>query len=162
MVRPMVHSTKHYVQVSIAQITAGAVLSTNLVKSVTVGAKNTPDEVEEGNSIKACYLEMWVRAAATTGSSGQLALYKVPGSGTNATAAEMAQIHDYDNKKNIIEFHQGLFNEQDVQAISVYRGWYKIPKSKQRFGLGDRLVLTIAPIAVDVHVCGFATYKEYS
>jgi len=43
------------------------------------------------------------------------------------------------------------------------RGWYKIPKTKQRFGLGDRLVLQIASQGTDaLDFCGFATYKEYT
>ena len=163
MVRPMVHSTKHYVQLSITPVLAGAKLDTVLVNSVTVGNKNVPNEVEEGNSVKAVFMEFWVRGSELSPGSGISLCYKNPGGGTPFTTTEIAQIHDAENKKNIFNFQQGLYNDNDADAIRVYGGWLKIPKSKQRFGLGDRLIFTLfAQGAIDLLICGFATFKEYS
>ncbi len=163
MVRPMVHSQKHYVQQSIATVTGSAKLDITLVDAVSVGNKNLVTEVEEGNSIKAIFLEMWIRGGEAAAGSGICALYKNPGGSTPFTTTELAAMGTAENKKNVLFFQQGLFNDQDADAISVARQWFKIPKSKQRFGLGDRLIFTVfAQGAIDLHVCGFTTYKEYS
>lgn len=163
MVRPMVHSTKHYVQNSIATIVGGAKLDIILAQSVAVANKNLVQEVEEGSSIKAVYVEMWVRGGEAAAGSGICALYKDPGGGIVFSTTELAAMGDAENKKNVLFFQQGLFNDQDADAISVVRGWFKIPKSKQRMGLGDRLIFTcFAQGAIDLHICGFATYKEYT
>ncbi len=162
MVRPMVHSTKHYVQQTIATVTADSVNTINIVESVAVPDKNQVFEVEEGSSIKAVYCEMWIRAGSATASSGQLIIYKKVGDATSANTTDMAALGNWDNKKNILYTTQGLFNDQDSDAIASIRMWIKIPKSKQRFGLGDKLQMTILATAVDLHICGFFTYKEYT
>ncbi len=159
----MVHSTKHYVQKSISTITGGAVDTQSLVVAVDVADKNLVNEVEEGNTVKACYLEFWLRTLDTASGSFVAALYKLPGTGVAFTAAQMAAISNAENKKNILWFGQGLVNDQDADATPILRSWYKIPKSKQRFGLGDQLVLTVlAQSLIDIAICGFVTYKEYS
>ncbi len=163
MVKPMVHSTKHYVQKSIATIVAGAIETMTLVHAVTVGTKDSASEVEEGNSVKACYIEMWLRSSEAAPGSFIAALYKQPGTGVAFTGAQMAAMNTAENKKNVLWFGQGLVNDQNADALAMLRGWYKIPKSKQRMGLGDQLVLSIfAQGAIDIVRCGFATYKEYS
>ncbi len=162
MVRPMVHSTKHYTQFSLATTVAGAVTNNVIVDSVTVGNKNLDKEVEEGSSVKAVYVEWWVRSGDTSPGSFVTAVYKVPGGGAAFTAAQMASLFTSDNKKNILFTSQALTNINTSQAINIARGWIKIPKSKQRMGLGDRIILTHFAQALDNITCGFATYKEYS
>jgi len=162
MVRPMVHSTKHYVQNSLNTIVAGAATNFVMIDAVNVVDKNTTNEVEEGSHVKAIYIEQWVRTGDTSPGSFIMAIYKVPGGGSTFSTGSMAAIGNVDNKKNILYFTQGLNNDQDADAITPYRGWLKIPKSKQRFGLGDRLVVTIFAQALDVINCGFSTYKEYT
>ncbi len=163
MVRPMVHSTKHYVQQSLNTITGSA--SSNIVIAVAtkIVNKNVTNEVEEGASIKACYVESWLRAAGASPGSVITVIAKQPGGGANFTTTELAALGDAENKKNILFTSQGLVNDNDANAIAVTRGWYKIPKSKQRFGLGDKLVMQIfAQGAIDLVHCGFETYKEYT
>ncbi len=163
MVRPMVHSTKHYVQFSVATAAAGTQDVLSIVKSVAVGAKNLPNEIEEGSSIKACFVELWLRSSEVSPGSFVFVLAKLPGGSSFFDTAGMAGMNDEPNKKNVLFMSQGLVNDQDADAVAVVRGWYKIPKSKQRFGLGDELVMQIfAQGAIDVIHCGFATYKEYS
>jgi len=56
-----------------------------------------------------------------------------------------------------------LVNDQDADATPILRQWVKIPKTKQRFGLKDKLVLQVfAQGALDLTACGFELYKEYS
>ncbi len=162
--RPVIHSEKHYVQFSIATVTASAATSFPIIESVAVDAKNTVSEVVEGAVIKAVYVEFWIRSAeADVGASGQAVLVKLGGDQATLTTVEMAALGDYTNKKNILYTTMGLYNDDQGNATAIIRGWVKIPKSKQRFGLGDSLELRVfAGGAIDLHVCGFATYKEYT
>ncbi len=162
MVKPMVHSTKHYTQFSLATVTAGAVANNVFVDAVAVGNKNLDKEVEEGSSVKAIYVEHWVRSGELSPGSYVYAIYKVPGGGSAFTAVQMASLFTADNKKNILFTSQALTNDSNADAINIVRGWVKIPKSKQRMGLGDRIIGSHFAQALDSNICGFATYKEYS
>ena len=163
MVRAMVHSIKHYIQTSIATIVAGAKLDITLVSAVDTADKTALNEVEEGNTVKACFNEYWIRSSEASPGSFIAVLYKLPGAGTKFSLAQLAALGSAENKKNILWSSQGLVNDQDADALGMMRGWYKIPKSKQRFGLGDELVLTVfAQGAIDLVICGLTTYKEYS
>ena len=158
----MVHSTKHYVQTSLTTVVGGTPLNVILVDAVAVKDKDAVFEVEEGSTVKAIYLEYWLRSASTTGSSGQAIISKQIADATNPTATEMAALGDWDNKKNIFYTTMGLFNDVDADAIVIYKGWLKIPKGKQRMGLSDRLTLSVFSPTIDQHICGFCTYKEYT
>ncbi len=163
MVRPVIHSVKHYVQQSINTVT----LSTNsnyiLVAAEQVSGVDTVNEVQEGALVKAVYVEAWLRAGDTANASFVLIVEKVLSGAAFPTTAQMAALGSYPNKKNVFFTAQALVNNQNSDAIPVLRQWIKIPKTKQRFGLKDKLVMTIfAQGAIDLHECGFATYKEYT
>ncbi len=158
----MVHSTKHYVQFGRFTIGTVAAVTTNIVTALQSTTANLENEVEEGNSIKACYIELWLLDAGAGGNDVTV-LVKNPQNATGPSFAQAATLFTFANKKNILFTHQGLVpNDGIAQPVNVMHGWYKIPKSKQRFGLGDRLDLIIANnSAQDLFACGFATYKEY-
>ncbi len=158
----MVHSTKHYVQPGLRSITAGVVEAHVIVESVAIADVITNAECAEGNSIKAIYVESWIRAAGASPGAYICAVAKVPGTGTTFSVAQMAALFDAENKKNILFTSQALVNDNDADAISIIRGWLKVPKSKQRMGLGDRWVLHTSAIGVDMTVCGLEIFKEYT
>ncbi len=162
MVRPMVHSTKHYVQQSIGTSVVGTPTNTNVVTSVAVLAKNSVEEVEEGTSVKAIYFEMWLRSAAASASSFVFIIMKRPSAIGNPTDANLAALGDFASKKDVFFTSQGLLNDVDSTAMSVIRGWVKIPKSKQRMGLGDKISWHLRAVGQSINFCGFQTYKEYS
>lgn len=163
MVRPMVHSTKHIVQTSITTDTLGTVNTTSLVNAVAVGAKTVPAEIEEGNSVKAIFIEYWIKSSSTNGlASGQWCVFKRVGDSTDPSTTDMAALDDWDNKKNILKMGMGLYNDSGADATPIIREWIKIPKSKQRMGLGDKIRISFFNPAVSTNRCGFATYKEYS
>ncbi len=157
----MVHSEKHIVQNSLATVIGGAVGTVDIIEAVAVVDKNSVHEVEEGSTIKAVYMEEWIRAGETTAGSGQAILYKTSADQGTVTAVEMAALNDFTNKKNILYTTQGLYNDQDADATLVGRQWFKIPKGKQRFGLGDKLKFSLFTPTIDLHFCGFFVYKEY-
>ncbi len=159
--RPVITSKKHYVQVSLSTVLAGQNLQTIIADSVATQDVNAGFEVTEGSIIKAVYVEMWVRAGDTAGGSTLVTLAKTVDK-ASISFADQINLHDYANKKNVLYHTQGITNDQDADATPFMRGWFKIPKSKQRFGFGDRLVLGIAAQALDNIVCGFFTYKEYT
>ncbi len=159
--RAQVHSHKHYVQVSLATVTAGTALDITIAAPDQSVNRTNPEEIDVGSIIKAVYVEMWVRTGDTAGGTSLVTLYKgVAGQGL--AFAEQAALHNYNQKKDVFYHTQGLINDQDADATPFMRGWFKIPKTKQRFGLGDTLRLSIAAQALDNQVCGFFTYKEYS
>ncbi len=162
MVRPMVHSVKHYVQQSIGTVTAGAIEDTNIAVSVEGTVANQVQEVAEGSTIKAIYVELWLRSAATSASSFTFIICKRPSNTGTPTVAEIAALGTWDNKKNVLYTSQGLLNDVDSTALSVHRGWIKIPKGKQRMGLGDILSWHLEAVGQSVNFCGFSTYKEYT
>ncbi len=162
MVRPVINSVKHLVQRSIETVLASAIVTTFLIVAKNVVDVNTSTEVVEGSIIKAVYVEWWLRAGDLAGGSYVFILYKGGSDMTAPTTTEMAALNDWDNKKNILFTSQALVNDQDADATPILRQWVKIPKGKQRFGLGDHLKISVfAQGAIDLHQCGVVIYKEY-
>jgi len=161
LVRPMVHSTKHYVQQSIGTSVPGTLTNTDVVVGVAVGNKNNVSECEEGSTVKAIYFEMWFRSAATAAASFTFIIAKRQDEAGAPSAAEMAALGDYTNKRNVLFTSQGLVNDVDADAMNVIRTWVKIPKGKQRIALGDHIFWTLSAIGQSINFCGFQTYKEY-
>ncbi len=162
MVRPMVHSEKHYRQNSLFALTAGTDTDLPIISAVAVADKTASNEIEEGSSVKAVYIEMWV-STNTDNTTGTFVIIveKIPAGANPPTVANMALLNDYANKKNILYTTQGLNNPKNGVAIPALKFWLKIPKGKQRFGLGDKLVMTIFSQTGTLQACGFQIYKEY-
>ncbi len=163
--RAPIVSRKHIFQISQSTVSQAAVSNTTLATAIE-GTRSQPQHIGEGSVVKACYVEFWVsQDSASVVGSYTVILYKNPGGGATINTGEMAALHDYDNKKNILFTGQGLLTPNDGGQIPVLRGWYKIPKGKQRFGLGDELVITVRnnnATAIDINFCGLAVYKEYT
>ncbi len=162
MVRPMVHSVKHYVQTSIGTVAAAAIVDTTLVQGVEGTTANAVFEVAEGSTVKAIYVELWLRSAATAASSFTFIICKRPSNTNVPTVAEIASLGTWDNKKNVLYTSQGLVNDVDSTALSVFKGWVKIPRGKQRMGLGDIISWHLEAVGQSINFCGFCTYKEYT
>ncbi len=163
--RPIIHSKKHFFQISQSTVAQAVVSNQNFIVAQEAQA-TAPQHVEEGASVKACFVELWLsQDSASVIGSYTVILYKNPGGNALATTANLAALHDYDNKKNILFTAQGLLTPSDGGQVPVLRGWYKIPKGKQRMGLGDTVVLCIRNnnvTAIDINFCGLVIYKEYS
>jgi len=163
--RPIISSRKHIFQLSQATVAQAAVLNTSFVVSIE-GVHAQPQHVSEGAIVKACYIELWLsQDSASVVGSYNVILYKNPGGSNVVSAADMAALHDWDNKKNILFTGQGLLTPSDGGQVPVLRGWYKIPKGKQRMGLGDTMVLAVRnsnATAIDINLCGVFVYKEYT
>ncbi len=161
--KPMIHSVKHFLGKTLTTITTGTTDVTTVITAVNNTAANVGSEVTEGNSVKAVYFEIW----AIGSSSNQFftsIIYKNQGGGAAATHTELADLFTYDNKKNVLWTSQGLASNDGIAGpYPMIKQWVKIPKSKQRFGLGDKLQLAISSRGdASIIVCGITIYKEYS
>ncbi len=162
MVAP-INSIKHYVQFSNAATPDGAIRGIIVVDAVVASAVNLSSEVLEGSIVKAVFVEWWLKGNSANGGTTQftLTLEKVPAGATSISTGELANLMTYPNKKNILYTSQGVLGDLETQAVPFIRGWFKVPKGKQRFGLGDRLILSLLPVGSTLNNCGFSTYKEY-
>ncbi len=163
MVRAMVHSIKHYHQITLTTVATVTRNFETLITAVARQDANVSNEVTEGATIKAVYFELW----AIGGSADEFftaVLIKNPGGLSVPSFSDMASLYTFANKKNILWTSQGLASNDGIAGpYPMYKGWLKIPKGKQRFGLGDTLSFIIASRGADkITYCGFATYKEYS
>ncbi len=160
-----INSVKHYVQRPITSVAVAAVLNDEIVNAVVASAVSDPTEVTEGAVVKAVFVEMWAIGLGAAGAQATIlmALEKVPAAAVAMTNSQSLNLMVYPNKKNIMYTTQGLLASDEVgPAVPMIRQWFRIPKGKQRFGLGDKLILNISSIsATNFQVCGFYTYKEY-
>ncbi len=156
--RPKVHTEKHIVQNSLFAVASGAITNTVIANSVAVpvGA----NQVREGCSISAVYIEMWLTSDDTAAGTCIVTLERLSGGQPLMTAAVSALLNDSLNKKNILHSQMGLLGPNTQYPMSVVKGWIKIPKGKQRFSLGDRLVLNMHGQSNGMAGCGFFIYKE--
>ncbi len=120
----------------------------------------SPVDVEEGAVVKAVYVEMWI-SGVTLDKTATWVILKRPANVAGPTFTEMATLGAYPNKKNILNSGQGI-PPTNGNVMNIYKGWIKIPKGKQRFGLDDKLILTVAAVGTTVNICGIVTFKEYS
>jgi len=158
-----ISAIKHYVHQPNTGVAPGAIVVSTVATAVAKGAaRATTATVEEGAVIKAIHLEYWlIGTAATTVAQFAFIVYKLPSGQTEPTAVNMQNLGSWENKKNILFSSQGILGELgSAQAIPVMRDWIKVPKGKQRFGLGDKFQVCTFGVA-DIRVCGLATYKEY-
>ncbi len=164
MVAP-INSVKHYVPRANVSLASGAGQGNVVVSAVVAPATTNASDVKEGAIVKATHLEYWLWGGGSTGVDTQFVIVveKAPSGRSAIGAAEMLNIGAYNNKKNIFFQSQGVIGAgvDGSQAIPVIRDWLLIPKGKQRFGLGDRLVVSFTTVGSAMQICGQATYKEY-
>ncbi len=159
-----INSIKHYVQQTLSTVTSGATSERLVASAVVAPAASNTFDVTQGSVIKAVYIELWLIGAGSAGvnSSFQVNLEKRTNLTTSFSITNANNLGSYENKKNILYTTQGIVaSEQGSGAVPVMRGWLKVPKGKQRMGLGDELAINISALAVDIQICGFFTYKEY-
>ncbi len=159
--KPIIQSEKHYVQFAQSTLAVNSLVQKIAVVAVAVVNKDFQNEVEEGSIIKAVYFEMWVKSTSTGQDFGVATVEKIPGAGDTQTFTESNNLNVYNNKKNILWTFEGLYPSSTVNPIPIIRAWIKIPKSKQRFGLNDKLVINLSTGSASLLNCGFMTYKEY-
>ncbi len=159
--RAIIKSVKHYFHTPVIAIGSGTTQNIILVDAITEGAARTSAvDVFEGSNIKAVFVEYWI-SGVTLDKTATWCILKRPANVAGPTFAEMANLGGYANKKNILVAGQGIA-PTNGNVMNIFKGWIKIPKGKQRFGLADKLLLVVAAVGTVVNVCGLTTFKEYS
>ncbi len=158
-----INSIKHYVNIENAKVLTTARRSIVVVNAVVQTGVAQFADVVEGSIVKAIWLELWLHSIADAGTDTkfQFVFEKVPAGQASITFTQMNSLMTYPNKKNVFFTSQGVMGDKTTAALPVVRGWQKIPKGKQRMGLGDSLVMSISATAFDIDTCGLSTYKEY-
>ncbi len=159
--KPIIHSTKHYVQQTRSQVATVAIANLDIALSVESTTANLVDEVVEGAVVKAVFIEMWILDTSADGSF-VISLEKRPGGVAAMNFTNSNTLGTYNNKRNLLYVTQGLSPNNGVgNPVPIIRQWFKIPKGKQRFGLGEKLMLNITNNGLnDLEFCGFMTYKS--
>ncbi len=163
MLAPIV-AVKHYVQKENASLASAARIGITVVDAVGIDiAVTSTDEVLEGSVVKAIFSEYWFKsdAVAGTGTKFQLVFEKVPSGANGINFTQMNNLSSYPNKKNILYYTQGVVGDLTTNSIPMIRNWFKIPKGKQRMGIGDQIIVSVSTTGAAADVCGFSTYKEY-
>ncbi len=156
--RPIVNTEKHIIQKSLFTVASGALSATTI--AIAIAAPTAAVDIRIGARISAVYVEMWIQTDDGALGSSIVTLEKIPGNGSIMTAAESAALDGYDNKKNVFYTQMGLTPNNVTFPMASVKGWFKIPKSKQRFGLEDQLVLNVHAQSNGLNACGFFIYKE--
>ena len=162
MVRAMVHSRKHYAPMSLSTTVGEDITNRNIVIVTQSPALDDPTQVEPGTTIKAVHVEIWVLGSAQNIASFLVTLEKLESGADSMSFANSANLHQYNNKKNILYTTQGIVGENDANPVPLLRQWIAIPKGKQRFALGDKLVLNISNFSNDINFCGMFIFKSYN
>ncbi len=163
MVRATINSVKHFVAATNSELSSGSTRETILVNAIAKDAERTTTaDVSEGAIVKAVHVEYWLNGRGTMETTQfVVVLVKLPGGVARPNAADMLNLGSYPNKKNILYTTQGVLDQDNSQSVPIMRQWFKIPKGKQRFGLGDQLSLVLAPVGQPIANCGITIYKEY-
>ncbi len=162
MLAPLV-TIKHMINIENAQVASGTAGSIELIQAVGQSAVSQTTDVVEGSVVKTIYIELWIKSFAGAGEDTkfQLVIEKLPQNANPITFAEMNNLMAYPNKKNILYTSQGVLGDLTTQSIPIVRQWFMIPKGKQRFGLGDELVVSLSATAAVIQRCGLSIYKEW-
>ncbi len=156
--RPKVHTEKHIIQLTPTTVGLASIINQAIVfaTAAPVGATN----VREGATISAVFIEMWITSDDAAQGSTVVTLEKIPALAPYQTYTQSITLNGYANKKNILYTTQGLTPPNIQSGVPFIRQWFMIPKGKQRFGLGDQLILNISGISNGAVFCGQFQFKE--
>ncbi len=156
-----INTVKHYNERTLFAVGSGLIQNLTEIVAVVSPDANNAVEVVEGAIIKAIYIELWITSDDAAQGTFTFSLEKINTTQTDMTAAENITKFSYSNKKNIFYSTMGLTPPNIQSGIPIVRQWFKIPKGKQRFGLGDQLNMNLSGPSNGISACGFSTYKEF-
>ena len=162
--RPIITSEKHIVQLNRATVAGLSIDKLNVVKVIAQDAVATaPVDVRIGTEVKAVYVQLWISGQNNVQSAATIIFEKFVNNAANPTVTDMALLNEYANKKNILKTFQGIVGDTgSTNPVPVINEWIKIPKGKQRFGLGDGCRIIIQAKDTDIEFCGLSIFKAYT
>ncbi len=160
--KPPINSVKHIVQKSLTSTSGIGELLVSTIALAVEGAPTLANQVPIGSLIKAVYVEIWTLATAQQPTTTNVTVEKIESGASVMTFNESQDLHSYSNKKNIFMTHQGLVGDANSNPTPQIREWIKIPKGKQRMGLGDALNINVSGITEEIQICGVFIFKSYT
>lgn len=161
--RAQINSVKHIVQITPTTVLAGAVGKITIAEGLEV--QDIPvanvDNVRAGAHVKAVYCELWITGDGTEQSSSTWIFKKRQAGDGNMTFGEINAMQGFLGKNQILMSGQGIVPPNTQHPMSIFKGWVKIPKGKQRIALGDQLEIVVSSITNGIVMCGLFIYKEY-
>ncbi len=158
--RPTINTEKHLVQFSLGSVASGALSALVIAIGKQTVSATVATHVREGAKISNVYIEMWCSSDDAASGTCIATLERVMGGQGLMTVADSAALDGYDNKKNVLHTFMGLTPSNVQYPMAILKGWFKIPKGKQRFGIEDQLRLNLHGQSNGLAFCGFAVYKE--
>ncbi len=148
-------------QIPLATVASTALAKVLLAESVQDLDQTVPSDVAVGSTVKAVFIELWVLAEGTAVSSLNVNFQKKPAGAGNMTAVNAGSLHTFAGKNDVYYVSQGVLGDENTNPVPFLRGWFKVPKGKQRMAFGEQLVLNITSLITALQFCGVVIYKEY-
>ncbi len=161
--KAIINSVKHIVQTTLTTLEEQTATGITIANAVTT-EPTTPTHVVVGSVIKAVFCELWLVGESAQVCTATWNFEKLEGGASNITQAQMQDLHDYPNKRNLLKIGQGVIGDNNSNPIPILREWIKIPKGKQRMAQSDILKINLSCVGeVDngLEFCGTFVYKEY-
>ena len=162
--RPVIQSTKRITQYSLTSVPEDTTVAATIlvaVQNFTAGSSQCP----VGAVVKAVYVEFWALGEGSQPTFANVIVEKAVAGLTAPDIGTMRNLDDYENKKNVLHIFQGLIGDSNTNPMPVLRQWIKIPKGKQRMGVGDSLRVVFGGLNPTMNesyeFCGFVIAKYY-
>ncbi len=128
----------------VAGLGAATNLVTTIVNTLDNPATTTDNQVERGCKIFKIWMEWWYYGTSTGDTNDIIDAYIIKNPGNNLTVPNPGTVGTSNEKKFVIKIWKGLAGTKTTggQPYS-WKGWIKIPKVYQRFGIDDRLAFVI-------------------
>ncbi len=154
-----VHSIKHVVDIQ-GGVVAGTQANNDLIESVDAPTVAIADRVETGSTVNAIFLKVEAYATSTAALANfYMIVWKNPGG--NITAPVPNQVGVDDDKRFVIHQEMVMMEKNTTgNPRTVFVGVLKIPRGYKRFGINDKLEISVLSPGVSSDFCIQCIYKE--
>ncbi len=154
-----VHSIKHVVDLQ-GGLVAGTQLDSDLIEAVDSPTLATTDRVETGSTVNSIFLKCEVYATSTAALANcYMMIWKNPGG--NITAPACNAVGADDDKRFVIHQEMVMMEKNTTgNPRTLFHGVIKIPRGYKRFGINDKLQISLLSTGVNADFCFESIYKE--
>ncbi len=156
-----VKSLKHIVDIQ-GGLTVNSKQDEDLIRASDAPVFSTnPQDVETGSTVNSIFLNVQV-AATSTAALANVYMYVMKNPGNNITEVNANVVGTSDIRKHVIH-QEMIMTEKNTTAIprTLFKGVIKLPRGMKRFGIEDRLILSLLSPGTTYDYCIQCIYKEY-
>ncbi len=144
----------------------GGLVATTQVEEILVSAVDNPTFVtnpqEISNTSNVTHVFLNVQVAATgTAALANVYMFVAKNPAGDLVFPDANAVGKSDLRKHVLH-QEMIMTEKNTTAIprTLFKGVIKIPRGKQRFGLGDKLIVALLAPGVNFDYCVQCIYKE--